>query len=122
LDSDIVGCPFHEIIDPFFISYTLITIFLLVGSFFILRKSLSTVNYLFSLSPLTLAIVGILNMLRYFVIVPDFIPHSLYLLRTLGIFFAGAYILKGNQLIHNKKIMGFTLVYVVYALVLSFNI
>ena len=106
-------------IDPIFFSYGLITIFLLVATIIILRKSLSTVNYLFSTSPLILAIVGTLNMLGYFFDVPDLLSRTLYLLATLGIFFASVYIFEGNQLIHDSKIMGFTIVYVIYAFVLS---
>lgn len=108
-----------EAINSIFIAYGLITIFLLVTTFIILRKSFSTVNYLFSTSPLILAIVGALNMLGYFIYVPDLISRTLYLLATLGIFYAGVYIFEGKHLIRDYKIMGFSIIYVIYSLALS---
>lgn len=109
-------------IDPIFIAYGLITLFLLIATFIILKKSLSMVNYLFSLSPLLLAFVGALNMLNYFINVPDLLSRTLYLLATLGIFFASVYIFEGDQLIHDLNIMGFTTLYIIYALALSFYV
>ena len=107
-------------IDAIFIVYGVLTVILLVLTFVILRKSLSTVNYLFSITPLTFSLVIVLNMLDYFISVPAIIPRIPYLLAPLGILFAGLYIFYGSQLRHNSYFLVVSGLYIVFCLLFSF--
>lgn len=89
-------------IDSVFIAYGILAIIFLILTLIILRKSLSTVNYLFSLSPILFILVIILNMVDYFITVPPVIARIFYLLAPLGILFAGMYIFFGNDLFKNN--------------------
>ena len=107
-------------IDPVFYIFGVLTIFFILVTIFVLKKSFSTVNNLFSLTPLTFALVIILNMLGYFIAIPAIIPRIPYLLAPLGIFFAGVFIFFGHNFIKDYKIMSFIVLYTVYTVLLSF--
>lgn len=109
-------------IDAVFLVYGLITFLLLIMTYAILRKSLSTVNYLFSFTPVIFALVIVLNMLQYFVSIPDIIPRVPYLLAPLGILFAGIYIFYGKDIFKGPIFIILTILYVFFCLFVSFYV
>lgn len=109
-------------IDAIFIVYGILTILMIIMTYAILKKSLSTVNYLFSITPVTFALVLVLNMLQYFVTIPDVIPRIPYLLAPLGVLFAGIYIFRGKEIFKSFYFIFFTIIYVIFCLFISFYV
>lgn len=107
-------------IDTVFIVYGFLTILLIIMTYVILRKSLSTVNYLFSITPLAFGLVLVLNMLQYFVSIPDFYTRVPYLLAPLGILFAGIYIFRGKEIFQNYYFIFITVLYIAFCIFISF--
>ena len=106
-------------IDSVFTVYGLLTILLIIMTYVILRRSLSTVNYLFSFTPVTFILVLVLNMLNYFTNINAIIPRIPYLLAPLGILFAGIYIFYGKDFFKNPFVIFLTLIYVCYTIFIS---
>lgn len=109
-------------IDAVFIVYGLLTILLIIMTYAILRKSLSMVNYLFSITPIGFIIVLVINMLQYFVAIPLIVPRIPYLLAPLGILFAGIYIFRGREIFKRFYFIIPALLYIGFCLFISFYV
>lgn len=104
---------------PLLITYVLLTILLLVISYFVLDKSNDTVNQLFVITPLLFALILVFNIAEFFIQVPPFLLWLPYLLAPLGVMLAGLYIFHGRNVFNQPLISGFTSVYAFFTLLSS---
>lgn len=108
--------------DAIFYIYILLALFMAIMVFLILKKSRSTFNFLFSLTPLLFFIVLILNLVEYWIDIPNIIPRIPYLLASMGVYYAGIYIFEGKVMRTNRRVILFSFLFSLFALVLSIYI